>query len=230
VAVIKERRPASAALFDERFDSRRRALVVLAGQQLGGESGPLILLFDRQDLGHKRASYGDEIVPTVSRQLTTEYGRGFATKILRVLEAFLLELGVGFTFLARQKRITVDREDYYIDLLFYHRKLRRVVAVELKMGIFQASDKDQLELYLRWLEKHEMEPGEETPIGLILCADKSDEHVELLRLDESGIQIASYLTELPPKDLLERKLHESAVRARARLDEASSGESDVEPG
>jgi predicted nuclease of restriction endonuclease-like (RecB) superfamily len=304
-----------------------------------------------ETLGHKRASYGDEIVATVSRQLTAEYGRGFAAKslrrmiqfagafpdpeivaalsrqlswshfvevipladglkrefyaemcrverwsvrtlrkkingmlyertalsrkpevlirqelaalrdddrlspdlvfrdpyfldflglqdtfaekdleaaILRDLEAFLLELGIGFTFVARQKRITIDREDYYIDLLFYHRKLRRLVAVELKMGSFQAADKGQLELYLRWLEKYEMESGEETPIGLILCADKSDEHVELLRLDESGIRVASYLTELPPKDILERKLRESAIRARARLDGPQSEESDVE--
>jgi predicted nuclease of restriction endonuclease-like (RecB) superfamily len=302
-------------------------------------------------LGHKRASYGDEIVATVSRQLNAEYGRGFAAKslrrmiqfagafpdreivaalsrqlswshfvevipladglkrefyaemcrverwsvrtlrkkidgmlfertalsrkpealirqelvalrdddrlspdlvfrdpyfldflglqdtfaekdleaaILRDLEAFLLELGVGFTFVARQKRITVDWEDYYIDLLFYHRKLRRLVAVELKMGSFQAADKGQLELYLRWLEKHEMEPGEETPIGLILCADKSDEHVKLLQLDKSGIRVASYLMELPPKKILERKLHEAAVRARARLEEMPPGDTDVE--
>jgi predicted nuclease of restriction endonuclease-like (RecB) superfamily len=156
--------------------------------------------------------------------------KDFEAAILRDLEAFLLELGVGFTFVARQKRITVDRDDYYIDLLFYHRKLRRLVAVELKMGSFQAADKGQLELYLRWLEKHGMEPGEETPIGLILCADKSDEHVELLQLDKSGIRVASYLTELPPKKLLERKLHEAAVRARARLDEMTLGDMDVESG
>jgi len=138
--------------------------------------------------------------------------------ILRDLEAFILELGAGFAFVARQKRITVDNQDYYLDLLFFHRKLRRMVAIELKMGTFRAADKGQMELYLRWLERHEMEPGEEPPLGLILCAGKSDEHVELLQLDRSGIRVAAYLTDLPPKKLLERQLHESALRAKARLE------------
>lgn len=142
--------------------------------------------------------------------------------ILRELETFLLELGAGFSFVARQKRITIDDEDYYIDLLFYHRKLRRLVAIELKLGAFQAADKGQMELYLRWLERHEVEPGEEPPIGLILCAGKSDEHVELLQLDRSGIRVAAYLTDLPPRELLEKKLQESARRARARLEARAS--------
>src|SRR4051812_43366794 len=131
--------------------------------------------------------------------------------ILRELEAFILEIGTDFAFVARQKRITVDNEDYYLDLLFYHRGLRRLAAVELKLDKFRAADKGQLELYLRWLEKHDRRPGEEAPLGLILCADKSDEHVELLELDKSGIRVAAYLTELPPKRLLARKLHESAL-------------------
>ena len=138
--------------------------------------------------------------------------------ILRELEAFILELGTDFAFVARQKRISVDSVDYYLDLLFYHRRLRRLVAVELKIEKFEAAHKGQMELYLRWLEKYEMEPGEEPPIGLILCADKRDEQIELLQLDQSGIRVASYLTALPPKKLLERKLHESARRARARLE------------
>jgi predicted nuclease of restriction endonuclease-like (RecB) superfamily len=102
--------------------------------------------------------------------------------ILRELETFILELGSDFAFVARQKRITVDGEDYYLDLLFYHRRLRRLVAIDLKLGKFRAADKGQIELYLRWLEKHDTQPGEEPPIGLLLCADKSEEHVELLRL------------------------------------------------
>ncbi|MDB5348921.1 MAG: hypothetical protein JWN86_168 [Planctomycetota bacterium] len=147
------------------------------------------------------------------------YGeRDLEAAILREMEAFILELGAGFAFVARQKRITVDNQDYYLDLLFYHRKLRRLVAVELKLGAFQAADKGQMELYLRWLERHEVETGEEPPLGLILCADKSDEHVELLQLDRSGIRVAAYLTELPPKKLLERTLHESAQKAKARLE------------
>ncbi len=138
--------------------------------------------------------------------------------ILREMERFILELGVGFTFVARQKRIVIDGEDFYLDLLFYHRKLRRLIAVDLKLSSFKAADKGQMELYLRWLEKHEMEPGEETPIGLILCADKGDERVELLQLDKSGIRVASYLTDLPPRQLLRRKLHETLLAARGRLE------------
>ena len=138
--------------------------------------------------------------------------------ILRELEAFILELGTGFTFVARQKRITVGDDDYYLDLLFYHRKLRRLVAIELKLGKFQAADKGQMELYLRWLEEHEKQPEEEPPIGLILCASKSEEQIKLLQIDKSGIRVAAYLTELPPRKLLEKKLHEAIVQARALLE------------
>jgi predicted nuclease of restriction endonuclease-like (RecB) superfamily len=137
--------------------------------------------------------------------------------ILRELEAFILELGTDFAFVTRQKRITVDSEDYYLDLLFYHRRLRRLVAIDLKLGKFQAADKGQMELYLRWLEKYDVQPGEEPPLGLILCADKSTEHVELLQLEQSGIRVAQYLTDLPSKELLEQKLHESIRLARQQL-------------
>ena len=138
--------------------------------------------------------------------------------ILRELETFILELGVGFSFVARQKRINVDDEAYYIDLLFYHRKLRRLVAVDLKLGRFKAAYKGQMELYLRWLDKNERQPREDPPIGLILCAGKSTEHVELLRLSRSGIRVAAYMTELPPRDLLRKKLHDAIRLARARLE------------
>jgi len=144
--------------------------------------------------------------------------------ILRELERFLLELGGDFAFVARQKRITVDCKDYYLDLLFYHRRLRRLVAVELKLERFQAADKGQMELYLRWLDAHERRPGEEAPLGLILCAEKSAEHVELLRVEESGIRVAEYLTELPPRALLEKKLEEAIRLARHRLAEPSERE------
>jgi predicted nuclease of restriction endonuclease-like (RecB) superfamily len=137
--------------------------------------------------------------------------------ILRELEAFILELGTDFAFVARQKRITVDNEDYYLDLLFYHRRLRCLVAIDLKLGKFQGADKGQMELYLRWLEKHEMHPGEATPIGLILCADKSEEHIELLRLEDGNIRVSRYLTELPSKELLEQKLHQAISLARERF-------------
>lgn len=137
--------------------------------------------------------------------------------ILRELEAFILELGSDFAFVARQKRVTVDGEDYYLDLLFFHRRLRRLVAIDLKLGRFQAADKGQMELYLRWLEAHDIRPGEEPPIGLILCAGKSEEHVTLLRLDEAGIRVAQYLTELPPRKLLEKKLRAAVRLAREKL-------------
>ncbi len=137
--------------------------------------------------------------------------------ILRELEQFILELGTDFSFVARQKRITVDTEDYYIDLLFYHRKLRRLVVIDLKLGIFKAADKGQVELYLRWLDKYDRPPGEESPIGLILCAGSSVEHVELLELEASSIRVAEYLTELPPRGVLEQKLKAAVAIARERL-------------
>ncbi|MEN6444063.1 MAG: PDDEXK nuclease domain-containing protein [Methanoregula sp.] len=139
--------------------------------------------------------------------------------ILRELELFILELGTDFSFIARQKRITVDAEDYYIDLLFYHRKLRRLVAIDLKLGKFKAADKGQMELYLRWLDKYDRQPGEEPPIGLILCAGSSVGHIELLELEASSIRVAEYLTELPPREVLEQKLKAAVTNARERLAE-----------
>jgi len=143
--------------------------------------------------------------------------RDLEAAILRELERFLLELGTDFAFAARQKRITIDSEDYYLDLLFYHRSMRRLVAIELKLGKFQAQDKGQMELYLRWLDKYERCEGEESPLGLILCAEKTAEHVELLQLETSGIWVAEYLTELPPRPLLEAKLHEAIRLAREQI-------------
>ena len=140
------------------------------------------------------------------------------TAILREMESFILELGVSFSFVARQKRITVDNEDYYLDLLFFHRKLKRLIAIELKLGKFKAAHKGQMELYLRWLEKYEKEPGEETPLGLILCAGKASEQIELLQLDNSVIKVAEYMTELPKRELLEQKLHKAVELARKRLE------------
>jgi predicted nuclease of restriction endonuclease-like (RecB) superfamily len=139
--------------------------------------------------------------------------------ILAELEKFILEFGVDFAFLARQKRITIDQEDYYIDLLFYHRKMRRLVLIELKLDKFRPEHKGQVELYLRWLDKHERMTGEESPLGLILCAEKTAETIELLELDKSGIHIAQYLTEMPPKEILEKKLHEAIARARLMLEQ-----------
>lgn len=141
--------------------------------------------------------------------------------ILRELEQFLLELGAGFTFVARQKRIQIDNDDFYIDLLFYNRRLKRLVAIDLKLGDFKAGDKGQMELYLRWLAKYEQELGEAPPLGIILCSGKKQEQIELLELDASGIHVAEYLTSLPPKAMLQQKLHEAITRSRARLDNRS---------
>lgn len=143
--------------------------------------------------------------------------RDLEQAILRELEAFLLELGTDFAFVARQKRISVDYEDYYLDLLFYHRRLRRLVAIDLKLDRFRAADKGQMELYLRWLHENETHLDEQPPIGLILCAGKSAEQVRLLQLEAAGIRVAEYLTELPPRELLERKLHDAARLAREEL-------------
>ncbi|MBE9256456.1 YhcG family protein [Dolichospermum sp. LEGE 00246] len=137
--------------------------------------------------------------------------------ILREIEQFLLELGAGFTFVARQKRLQIDNDDFYIDLLFYNRKLKRLVAIDLKLGNFQAEYKGQMELYLRWLAKYDQEPDEQPPLGIILCAGKKQEQIELLELDKSGIHVAEYLTVLPPKELLQAKLQEAIASARRRL-------------
>ncbi|MGK7925360.1 MAG: YhcG family protein [Spirulina sp.] len=137
--------------------------------------------------------------------------------ILRDIEQFLLELGAGFTFIARQKHLQIDGDDFYLDLLFYNRKLKRLVAIELKLGSFQPGDKGQMELYLRWLAKHEREPDENPPLGIILCAGKKQEQIELLELDKSGIHVAEYLTILPPKEVLQARLQQAIANARQRL-------------
>lgn len=133
------------------------------------------------------------------------------------LEQFIMELGYGFTFVERQKRMIIDGEDFYLDLLFYHRKLRRLIAIDLKLGSFKAQYKGQMELYLRWLEKYEMQPGEEAPLGLLLCTEGSSEQIELLQLDKTGIRVAQYLTELPSKEVLLCQLHKSLEAARENM-------------
>jgi len=130
------------------------------------------------------------------------------------LEQFILELGSGFAFVERQKRIPIDTVDYHLDLLFYHRKLRRLVAIDLKLGKFKPKHKAQMELYLRWLQKHEMQPGEEIPIGLLLCSEGNTEHIELLMLDQKEIKVAQYLTELPSKQWFADKLHRALEIAK----------------
>lgn len=142
--------------------------------------------------------------------------RDLEAAILRDMERFLLELGAGFTFVARQKRVSVGADDFYLDLLFYHRHLRRLVAVELKLEKFQPAHKGQMELYLRWLYKHERAEGEESPIGLILCAEADTEQVELLDLGSANIRVAEYMDKIPDMTQMREQLHRSVLRARER--------------
>ncbi|MBR3945616.1 MAG: DUF1016 family protein [Bacteroidales bacterium] len=134
------------------------------------------------------------------------------------LEQFIIELGNGFSFVARQKRMIIDGEDFYLDLLFYHRRLHRLIAIDLKLGSFKAQYKGQMELYLRWLEQNEMEPGEETPLGMLLCTEGGEEQIELLQLDKAGIKVAQYMTELPPRDVLMRQIQKSLEAAKLRFE------------
>ena len=171
----------------------------------------------RQDILHdQRADYGQRVVDALSSELTVEYGKGFTPAnlfhMVRFAEVYPDEQIVYA--LRRELSWTHLR----LDLLFYHRRLRRLVAIDLKLGRFQAADKGQMELYLRWLDEHDRSGGEDSPIGLILCAGKSEEHVRLLKLEESHIRVAEYLTELPPRELLERKLLQAIQAARHRLE------------
>lgn len=143
--------------------------------------------------------------------------RDLETAIIAELQQFISELGSDFAFLARQKRITIDHDDYYIDLLFFHRRLRCLVAIDLKLGKFEASFKGQMELYLHWLEKYEMAEGENPPIGLILCSGKNEEHIELMKLGDCNIRVAEYLTKLPDMKLMEIKLKQSIEKAKLRI-------------
>ena len=143
--------------------------------------------------------------------------RDLEAALVREMEKFILELGQGFAFIERQKRMIIDGKDFHLDLLFYHRKLRRLVAVELKVGDFEAGFKGQMELYLRWLDKHERGEGEGAPIGLLLCAKAGAEQLELLQIGQDDIHVAEYLTQHLPAALLEQKLREAQQRSLAQV-------------
>lgn len=150
--------------------------------------------------------------------------------ILREIERFLLELGAGFAFVERQKRMTLDGDDYYLDLLFFHRRMQRLVAIELKIGDFKPADSGQMELYLRWLDRHERQRTEQAPAGIILCAGKKRETVEYLDLDARGIHVAEYLTELPPREVLQERLHRAIEAARNHLVLAAGADAVIDVG
>jgi hypothetical protein len=138
------------------------------------------------------------------------------TSIIVELQRFIIELGSDFAFMARQKRIIIDNRDYYIDLLFYHRRLKCLVAIDLKLGDFEAGFKGQMELYLRYLQINEQLEGENAPLGLILCTGKNEEHIELMQLDQSNIKVAEYLTILPSQEILKEKLHRAIAIATSK--------------
>ena len=149
--------------------------------------------------------------------LTDTYSeKDLENAILRELERFLLELGTGFAFVARQKRVSVGDDDFYIDLLLFHRGLRRLVAIDLKLERFQPGFKGQMEFYLRYLDQHERQEGEEAPIGLILCSSANTEQVELMGLERDNIRVAEYLTKLPSLEVLRERLHRAIQSARER--------------
>ncbi len=127
-------------------------------------------------------------------------------------------MGSDFAFIGRQRRIQVGCSDFTIDLLFYHRKLKRLVVVELKLGEFRPEHKGQVELYLKWLARHDAQPDEKPPIAIILCTTRDAEVVELLDLEKDHIHIAEYWLELPPREVLQARLHEAMISARARLE------------
>ena len=139
--------------------------------------------------------------------------------ILREMENFLLELGTGFTFLARQKRIQIDEDDFYIDLLFYHRDLQRLICIDLKLGKFKAEYKGKMELYLKWLNRYERRPDERMPLGIILCAGKKHEQIELLELGESGIHVADYCKEIPSQEVLQKQFRKAIERSKRHLEQ-----------
>ena len=130
------------------------------------------------------------------------------------IQQFLIELGTGFAFVERQKRMVIDGEDFYLDLLFYHRKLRRLIAVDLKITPFKPAYKSQMELYLNWLNKYERESWEEPPLGLILCAEGAEEQIQLLEFDKTGIRVAQYYTELPDQKLLQQTIRNYIQHAK----------------
>ena len=138
--------------------------------------------------------------------------------ILAEIQRFITEMGSDFAFLARQKRLMIDNRDYYIDLLFYHRRLKSLVVIDLKLGEFDASHKGEMELYLNYLDKYEKVEGENQPLGLILCTGKNQEHIELMQMDKSNIKVAEYLTLLPSKEILLEKLHKAIEIAKNRID------------
>ncbi len=211
--------PEARAFYIDQAVSAR--LSVRALRDLIGRQG-----FERREIANVQAPV-DSMVPTDSFRdpylldflgLKDAYAeRDLEEAIVRDMESFLLEVGSGWGFVARQKRMTVGNDDFYLDLLFYSRPLRRLIAVELKLGRFKPSHKGQMELYLKWLDQHERLEGEEAPLGLILCTETSRDQIELLELHKDGIVVAEYWTTLPPKAELQARIQAVYREARERI-------------
>jgi predicted nuclease of restriction endonuclease-like (RecB) superfamily len=202
----------------ERIDSMLYERTALSQQPQAMIAKELATLRDAQRMSPSLVMRDPYILDFLSLRDTWQE-TDLESAIIREMESFMLELGAGFTFVARQKRIQLDGDDFYLDLLFYNRKLRRLVAVELKVGEFKAAYKGQMELYLRWLDRFEREPEEASPLGIILCTGKKAEQIELLELDKSGIHVAEYLTALPPREVLAERLQQAIARARLRIEQ-----------
>ena len=182
--------------------------------------------YERREIADARLSKGSPIPPGTFKDpylfdalgIKDEYLEAdLEEAIIRELEKFILEFGKGFAFVERQKRMIIDGRDNRLDLLFYNRNLRRLVAVELKLGRFEAAHKGQMELYLAWLDANERKAGEEAPIGIILCSESGREEIEFLKLDRDGIMVAEYWTTLPPKVEFEQKIQTILAETRERL-------------
>ena len=215
---VKTRETGSVRVLRERKKSmlyERTAISKLPEETIRND----IQLLEEKDMMTVDMFYRDPCILDFLGLQDTYSEKDLENAILAELEKFILEMGTDFAFMARQKKVTIDGKDYKIDLLFFHRKLKRLVVVELKIGEFEPEYKAQVELYLRWLNKYERMENEEAPIALILCAEKSDEVIELLELDKGDIRVAQYLTAMPPKKELEEKLRLAIQRAKIQLEQ-----------
>jgi predicted nuclease of restriction endonuclease-like (RecB) superfamily len=208
----------SVRIFRERIQSMLYERTAISRKPEETIKNDLVLLKDEQKMNPDLV-FRDPYFLDFLGLKDTYSEKDLETAIIAELQRFINELGSDFAFLARQKRIQIDNRDYKIDLLFFHRRMKCLVAIDLKIRDFDAAHKGEMELYLRYLEKYETVEGENSPIGLILCAGKNPEHVELLQLDKSNIKVADYLTQLPPKELLLEKLQKAIEIARSRHDE-----------
>ena len=124
------------------------------------------------------------------------------------MQTFLLELGKGFLFEARQKRFTFDEKSFFVDLVFYNRLLQCYVLIDLKTGELRHQDLGQMQMYVNYFDRHVKKDFERPSVGILLCREKNDNIVELTLPRDSNIYASEYSLYLPDKALLQRKLAE----------------------